>query len=380
MAISVHAVHLQGRKKSVGLAAPQQRRQHRRDSRGRLIQTRELAAASPLLRLRASEGRGAKPTLRRKRVATMRSVDGWVRETNPASTRRQVSLDRRMVALRKRGNKKPRDRRKESRPLRDSGGGTFLTELQTDGALSVVETGLSQGHGGTGSWVNGCDAQRRRNSVKANKARHHPRVGGRGSNSGIAQRQQVRRHSSGAKRGPASTEFRTRRATAAAKIPGRSRSEGTRVKVRAGRTKSVGALDRYREQQTSPSRTGLSSVRSGAGDRGQEARVGQAPAPAPAPPQPPELLGELSAGRVVTGNPADWTSSHPGGAWNSPSPVRATDCGVTPVRQPPMCVHAALNEPHVAVVQSIDLFCDCEGKRQKSEETFGTVKCSVLHL
>lgn len=36
---------------------------------------------------------------RRKRVATMRSVNGWVRESDPASTRRRESLEKRVLSL-----------------------------------------------------------------------------------------------------------------------------------------------------------------------------------------------------------------------------------------------------------------------------------------
>lgn len=352
MAVSVNAVHLYSRKTSAGSGAPQQRRQDRRGSGGSLSKTHEVAAAaSPLLRLRASEGRRAKPNLRRKRVATMRSVGGWVRESDPTSTRRQVSLDRRVVALRKKQNQRPRDRRKESRTIRnpsdarrhsnsDGGGGTFLTEIETetDGALGVPETGLSQGNGGgIGSWVNGRDVvPRRRGTVKGNTGRQYPRVRAGGSISATAQRQQARRRSSGAEGGPRSTDRRRRATTTvtAKTTPGRSRSEGTRVKARAGRTKSLGALDRYGDQHTSPSRVGQqrSSVGRGAGERVEEGRVGQAPVPAAPPPQPPEWSGELNAGRVVRGSSADWTPSHPGGAWNSPSPGRTTDGVDAPVR------------------------------------------------
>lgn len=284
----------------------------------------------------------------------MRSVDGWVREADPASTRRQVSLGRRMVALRKKRNNEHGGKEEESRPLRKAGGGTrdssfgggstFLTELQTDGALPVPETDLSQGHGGMGTWVNGRDAPRRRNSLKANSARQHPRLGGGSKSSGTAQRQQARRRSSGVERGPSSTEVRTRRATESAKVPARSRSEDARVKVKVGRTKSLEALDRYSERQTSQRIISHSSVRGRAGERGPEGRVGQAPPPAPAPPQPQELSGQLNPGRIVMGNSANWTPSRPGGAWNSPSPGRTTDCDVALVRQPHApcyCKHTA---------------------------------------
>lgn len=341
MAISVNAVHVNGRKKPVGPAALQQRRQRLRDSRGRLSQTREVAEASPLLRLRASEGRLAKPNLRRKRVATMRSVDGWVRESDPASTRRQVSLDRRMVALRKRGSQKPREKRKPSRPLgnsdgtrRDSsfdGGSTFLTELEAerDGAPRVSETRLRRGGEGVGSWVNGRDAPRRRSTVKTNSARQYPR----GSDPRVGRRHQACRRTSGAERVLPSTAIRTRGATVSARIPGRSRSEGTRLKVKVGRTNSVGALHRYGEQQPSPGRNFQSSVKDGVGERGQENRAGLAPAPTQAPTEPPGLSKELNAVRLDTGHSADWTVGHPGGAWDSPSPGRTTDYGVAPVRQ-----------------------------------------------
>ena len=348
MAVSVNAVHLHGRKKPVGSGGPQQKRQHRRDSRGRLSQTHEVGATSPLLRLRASEGRRAKPSLRRKRVATMRSVDGWVRESDPASTRRQASLDRRMVELRKRRNQIPRNQRKGSRSTRDCGGarrhsnatgsGTFLTELETDGVLRGPATGPNQGNGGTESWTNGRDAPRRRSTVKTAQPRPYPTgVAGGPKNSATAQRQQARRRSSGAQRGPASTEPRTRKATVSAKIPRRSRSEGARVKVRIGRTKSVGALGRHGEHQAVPSRIKQSSARGEAWGRNQEGQAAQAKVPAPATPQPADLSGELDAGGVVTDNPVGRSPSHPDGAWNSPSPGRTTGyggVGVALVRQP----------------------------------------------
>jgi len=160
LVVSVNAVHLQGRKMTTRSAAPQRRHhQHGRDSRrGRLAQaTHEVAAAAaatPSLRLQAShggaEGRRAKPALRRKRVATMRSVDGWVREADPASKRRQAPLERHMATLRRKGNPKPRGKRHEPRPSLGSsgvgargdsgfggGGSTFLTELETDGTVAI---------------------------------------------------------------------------------------------------------------------------------------------------------------------------------------------------------------------------------------------------
>ena len=356
MAVPVSAVHLYSRKKSVGSGAHQRRQQDRcGGSGGRLSQTDEVAAASQLLRPRANRGRRVKPNLRRKRVATMRSVDGWVRESDPTSTRRRVSLNRRMVALRKKQNQKPRGKKEEGRSVRNSvnggarrhsnhdGGSTFLTEIETDGALRVPETGLSRCNGGIGGWVNGSDVPRRRSSVKANASRQHPRAGEGGSISATAQRQQARRRSSGAESPPPSTEARTRRATVSANTRGRSRSEGTRVKARAGRTKSVGALGGHDDQQTSPSRRGQSSARIGAGERVAEGRARQAPAlPVPPPPQSLEWSAETNSGRVVMGNSADGTPSHPGGAWTLPSPGRITDYDPAPVRHVQviaMCKH-----------------------------------------
>lgn len=342
MAMSVDAVHFQGRKKSAGPVAPQQRRQHRRDSsRGRLSQTREITAASPLLRLRASEGRRAKPTLRREKVATMRSVDGWVRETDPASTRRQVSLDRREVALRKRRDTKTSDKGKETRPPRNSGdpkrrtssfggGSTFMTEVELDGVLPVPEAGRSPGSGGIESWGNGGDVRRRRSSVKA-----HLRIGGAGTSCRIAQRQQARKRSTGMGRAGPPTKVRTRRAIESANMVGRGKFEGAPVEAGFGRTKSVGALDRYGEHQASRREKGQSSVRSGACERQQEHRVGQASAPAPAPLQRPEISGEVNAGCVLAGNSADWIPRDRGEAWkNLPSPGGAADCGEAAVRRP----------------------------------------------
>ncbi|CBJ30352.1 hypothetical protein Esi_0187_0053 [Ectocarpus siliculosus] len=156
MAISVNAVSLQDRRqRSIGSTAVQQRRGYRPGSRWERSKTQEIAV-SPLLRLRASGGRRVKPTLRRKRVATMRSVNGWVKEADPASMRRQNSLDRRFIALREKRNRKPKGKRKDSRPLahssgataRDSrafDGSTFLTEVETDVTTAELKLGVSTG-------------------------------------------------------------------------------------------------------------------------------------------------------------------------------------------------------------------------------------------
>lgn len=96
------------------------------------------------IRSRDSGGRGARPALRRKRVATMRSVNGWVREADPASTRRQVLLGQ-LLATEKRGQNRKftRSTNNNVQPSSDSerdslgGGRTFLTTLGIENSSSM---------------------------------------------------------------------------------------------------------------------------------------------------------------------------------------------------------------------------------------------------
>lgn len=133
----------------------------------------------PLFHLRASEKRRAKPSLRRKRVATMRSVNGWVRNADPASTRREVSLDRRIIALRRNGKRISNSHPKvASSHLGKYGGkqggsrssnGAFLTEVDSNGN-PVVETRRDRGDGAEHTFGGGPGSNRgakRRSSGKA---------------------------------------------------------------------------------------------------------------------------------------------------------------------------------------------------------------------
>ncbi|CAN0010308.1 unnamed protein product [Ectocarpus sp. 6 AP-2014] len=319
MAISVNAVSLQDRRqRSIGSTAVQQRRGYRPGSRWERSKTQEIAV-SPLLRLRASEGRRTKPTLRRKRVATMRSVNGWVKEADPASMRRQNSLDRRFIALREKRNRKPKGKRKDSRPLahssgataRDSrafDGSTFLTEVETDVvSVPVGGTRTSSGDHRNGGWVEDSQAQRRRKGGEANPARQHPGGRRRVSISGVARKPQTRGQLGRASGGAASTNATRRRSTESdPAITGRGRSDVARRK--GGRTKSVGALNRFQVEKLNRGHVRASSLGRGGGD--------------PKRPQPPsDNSGDLDMGRVVAADGASqWALGNPGEAWTlSPS-------------------------------------------------------------
>lgn len=149
---------------------------------------RDSAKDFPFFHLRASERRRAKPSLRRKRVATMRSVNGWVRHADPASTRREVSLDRRIITLRRGGKRASNSQAKvnASHPGKHSrrygsraSKGAFLTELGSSGT-PFAETRRGQGDeldhsGGDQAAVRGGN---RRSSGRAKKGKPF-RAGGR---------------------------------------------------------------------------------------------------------------------------------------------------------------------------------------------------------
>ncbi|CAN0427951.1 unnamed protein product [Ectocarpus sp. 12 AP-2014] len=319
MAISVNAVSLQDRRqRSIGSTAVQQRRGYRPGSRWERSNTREISASS-LLRLRASGGRRAKPTLRRKRVATMRSANGWVKEADPASMRRQNSLDRRFIAMKKKINRKTKGKRKDSRPLahssgataRDSGafdGITFLTEVETDVvSVPVSGTRTSSGDDRNGGWVRGYQEQRRRKGGEANPARQYPGGRRRVSVSGMVRKPQTRGQLGRAGRGASSTNTTRRRSTESdPAITGRGRSDVARRM--GGRTKSVGALDRFQTEKWNRGHVRACSLGRGGGypKRRQP---------------PPHHSGDLDMGRVVAADGASqWTPGNPGEAWTlSPS-------------------------------------------------------------
>ncbi|CAN0509269.1 unnamed protein product, partial [Ectocarpus sp. 12 AP-2014] len=319
LAISVNAVSLQDRRqRSVGSTAVQQRREYRPGSRWERSKRQEISA-SPLLRLRASGGRRAKPTLRRKRVATMRSVNGWVKEADPASMRRQDSLDRRFIALRKKRNRKPKGKRKGSRSLahsrgvtaRDSrafDGSTFLTEVETDVvSVPVGGTRTSSGDDRNGGWVRDSQEQRRRDGGEANPARQYPGGRRRVSVSGVVRKPQTRGQLGRAGRGASSTNTTRRRSTESdPATTGRGPSDVARRL--GGRTKSVGALDRFQTEKLNGGHVRASSKGRGGGDPKRRQ-------------PPPHHSGDLDMGRVVAADGASqWAPGYPGEAWTlSPS-------------------------------------------------------------
>lgn len=143
----------------------------------------------PFFHLRASEKRRAKPSLRRKRVATMRSVNGWVRNADPASTRREVSLDRRISALRRGGKRASNPQPKVTASHGKYGrrhasrvdNGAFLTEMDSNGN-PFVETRRGRGDGAEHSSGGGNpgairDGKRRASGRATNKGKPF-RVGG----------------------------------------------------------------------------------------------------------------------------------------------------------------------------------------------------------
>lgn len=255
MAISVNAVNLDGRTRSLGAAAPQQRWQQKKHARRHEehSQAREVAA-SPILRLRASDGRRVKPTLRRKRIATMRSVNGWIRETDPTPNRRHISLDRRIAALRKNGNRQRKERRtladytgasKNLKHLGGDGSATFLTELETDGVAPTADIHTSHGNSVTSISTKIADHRRRGEYERGNQ---YQRSEGKASTSGMAQKEYRRRRSSTTKGGACSTVNDGRRSSG----PGvadtrRGRSEVTRFS--SGKPKSVGTVSRRNQQR-----------------------------------------------------------------------------------------------------------------------------------
>lgn len=110
---------------------------------------------------RKSARRRTTPSLHRKRVATMRDVDGWVREVDPLSVRRRLSLKRRGPTVDKnRGSDgKPTTEREEEdssrcpEAKRDSigGCGIFLTEIgpnnarpRASGDVNTMDSGKSR--------------------------------------------------------------------------------------------------------------------------------------------------------------------------------------------------------------------------------------------
>ncbi|CAM9315429.1 unnamed protein product [Ectocarpus sp. 13 AM-2016] len=319
IAISVNTVSLQDRRqRSIGSTAVQQRRGYRPGSRWERSKTQEFSA-SPVLRLRASGGRRAKPPLRRKRVATMRSVNGWVNEADPASVRRQNSLDRRFIALRKKRNRKAKGKRKDSRPLahssgataRDSrafDGNTFLTEVETD-VVSVPfgVTRTSSGDDRSGGRVRDSQEQRRRKGGETNPARQYPGGRRRVSVSGVVRKPQTRGQLGRAGRGALSTNTTRRRSTESdPAITGRGRSDVARRM--GGRTKSVGALDRFQTEKLNRGHVRASSR----GREGGDPKRRQAP---------PHHSGDLDMERVVAADGASqWAPGNPGEAWTlSPS-------------------------------------------------------------
>lgn len=315
MAASVNAVNRKGRARSVRVVAPQQRWQQEKHG-GRHAgrsQAREMAA-SPLLGLRAREGRRAKPTLRRKRVATMRSVNGWIRETDPTSHRRHLSLNRRIAALRQKGNR----RRKESGPFAVSRGAnqhekhlgdgiaTFLTELETDGAARVAEIISSRGNGITNSCPDNTDRQRRgRNEQGGKNGRYPQRSEGEHAMSGITQRERPRRLLSGTVRGTCSNLNGRRRPLES----GVANAHGGRSEVAqfgSGRTTSVGGANRWKEQHRDE-RNGTPAVAAGNGapERGREGIVKRHPGR----PTQTDVSVSVDEGSVVTTSANAWVAT-----------------------------------------------------------------------
>ncbi|CAM9866561.1 unnamed protein product, partial [Ectocarpus fasciculatus] len=330
MAISVNAVSLQDRRqRSIASTAVQQRRGYRPGSRLERSKTKEISA-SPLLRLRASGGRRVKPTLRRKRVATMRSVDGWVKEADPASMRRQDSLDRRFIALRKRRNRKPRGKRKDSRPLAHTSGATaresracdgttFLTEVETDVVgVPVGGTRTTLGDDRNGGWTGDSEYQRRRKGGQANPARQHPGGRRKVSVSGVARKPQTRGQLGRAGWGASSANPTRRRSTESdPAITGRGRSEVARRK--GGRTKSVGALDRFPAEKLNGDHVRASSL----GRRGGGEPTTKGPSPGHS--------GHMNMGRAVAADEASqWVSGNSGEACTSSPSSRVDGSHVSP--------------------------------------------------
>ena len=139
-------------------------------------------------RLGEARGRRAKPNLRRKRVATMRSVNGWVREADPASAWRQLSLERRKIALKNTRDEKTKcggradDQGRNLRETSASVGGNsiFLTELDADDACSSRrEYGWTgSGSSSTGWASRGTSGQCGRGNVKDATCRKNRAKGG----------------------------------------------------------------------------------------------------------------------------------------------------------------------------------------------------------
>ena len=157
------------------------------ETRDSAKETRDSGKEFPFFHLRASEKRRAKPSLRRKRVATMRSVNGWVRNADPTSTRREVSLDRRINALR-RGGKRTSSSQPEvtashigkygRRHGSRASNGAFLTEVDSNGN-PIVEIHRGKGHGAehSGGSLGANRDGKRRGSGRVNKGKPF-RVGG----------------------------------------------------------------------------------------------------------------------------------------------------------------------------------------------------------
>ena len=151
-------------------------------------EARDSAKGFPFFHLRTSERRRAKPSLRRKRVATMRSVNGWVKYADPTSTRRGASLDRRIDALRRGGKRASDSHTKLNAPHLGRYGrrhgsrgsnGAFLTQLDSNGN-PLAEThrgGVEHCHSDPAA----DRAGKRRGHRGANKVKHF-RVGVRDLN------------------------------------------------------------------------------------------------------------------------------------------------------------------------------------------------------
>lgn len=135
----------------------------------------------------------------------MRSVNGWVKEADPASTRRQTSIERRILALRRPGDRRPRRAKNQNGHVGNSGSwrasregdGTFLTELDTDDAL--CEAALEHGPSGVGGCAGGRGgrnakvSEKNRNDKEDVESTSHPGPSATSEMSAIKQGSQARR-------------------------------------------------------------------------------------------------------------------------------------------------------------------------------------------
>lgn len=179
----------------------------------------------------------------------MRSVNGWVREADPASTRRRVLLQRRMLALRRGGNRESRRTKKvDSHPDNSGskrgslgGGSTFLTALDTDGTAFAK---APDGGNSSGDDYSVTDITGKRHGSRKAEDMHPSRVNGTISTVGTKHSHQARRASGAGRRASPMETDGIARKSVTMPCKGSSRDgEAWRA-----RNKSVGALDRQQRR------------------------------------------------------------------------------------------------------------------------------------